>query len=181
MTRGSPLRSMGVNAMPRKSHSIEAPRSTIASQLASTWYESEWPMTTRAGSAPASSKMSSCRSPTGDMTACVVTAIPVARAARPQARRTRSSWADTHGLWTPISPMIPVWVSGAVGAFAARDAVLELPNHHVRQLAGAAPVNQRLGRIVRFAVPAGPHDEMEAGSPSDGAQPRRITADPWAA
>ena len=107
MTRGSPLRSMGVNAMPRKSHSIVAPLSTIASQWSRIGYESAWPMTTRAGSAPASSRMSSWRSPTGDMTAWVVTAIPVARAARPQARRTRSSWAETHGLWTPISPMIP--------------------------------------------------------------------------
>ncbi len=107
MTRGSPLRSMSVNVMPRKSHSIEAPRSTIASQCSSTGYESAWPMTTRAGSAPASSRMSSWRSPIGDITAWVVTAMPVARAARPPARRTRSSWADTHGLWTPISPMIP--------------------------------------------------------------------------
>ncbi len=48
-------------------------------------------MTTRDGSAPASSRISSWRSPTGDMTACVVTAMPVTRDARPQARKTRSS------------------------------------------------------------------------------------------
>ena len=41
------------------------------------------------------------------MTAWVETVIPVARDARPQARKTRSSWALIHGLWVPISPMIP--------------------------------------------------------------------------
>ena len=69
-------------------------------------YESAWPMTTRPGSTPSSSKIFSCSSPIDDMTAWVVTARPVRRAARPAARWTRSS-AVIHGLSVPISPTIP--------------------------------------------------------------------------
>ena len=46
-------------------------------------------------------------SPTGESTAWVVIASPVRRAARATARWTRSSWAESHGLSVPISPMMP--------------------------------------------------------------------------
>ena len=101
-SRPSPCRSSGVKVMPRKSNSTFAPRSMIARWWSRTGYESAWPMTTRARSAPSSSKIRSWSRPTEDWTAWVVIARPVRRplepppdgrappTARPTACRSRS-------------------------------------------------------------------------------------------
>ena len=64
-------------------------------------------MITRSGLRPSSTRTSSWAAPTGDATPWVVTAMPVAIAARAAARWTRSSAGLSQGLSVPISPMIP--------------------------------------------------------------------------
>ena len=128
-------------------------------------------MTTRDRSAPSASKTSSWSSPTVDWTAWVVIASPVRRAARAAARWTRSSWAESHGLSVPISPMIP-----------ARIPVSPTPSVASRTISSAsgvdrAAIDQRLGRVVGAAVPAGAHDDVESGRPGEPGEPRRVAPD----
>ena len=113
-------------------------------------------MTTRAGSTPSSVKMRSCARPTGDWTPWVVIAMPVCFDARAAARWTRSSRALTHGLSVPISPMIP----GRMPPTPTPS--LQLADHLGRKVVDAAAVDERLGRVVRLAVPAGAHHDVDA-------------------
>ena len=89
-------------------------------------------MTTRPGSAPASSSTASWANPTSDMTPWVMTAIPVARDARATARKTRSSCAESQGLSVPISPMIP-----------GRTPVPSAPSSNSRTISSASEPTER--------------------------------------
>ena len=105
--RPSPWRSCAVNGMPEEVELDGGPALDDREVVVERGYESAWPMMTRVGSAPSSSKIRSWASPTADRTPWVVIARPVRRAARAAARWTRSSGGETHGLSVPISPMIP--------------------------------------------------------------------------
>ena len=129
-------------------------------------------MTTRVGSAPSSSKIRSWSSPTGDSTAWVVIARPVRRAARAAARWTRSSCADTHGLSVPISPMIPGRTP------VSPTPVARLGDELVGEVIDRPPVDEGLRRVVRAAIPAAAHDDVEPARPGDARQPGRIAPDP---
>ena len=99
-------------------------------------------MTTRPGSAPSSSKIRSWARPTADITAWVVIARPVRRAARAAARWTRSSAGETHGLSVPISPMIP-------GRTPLSPTPLSISRDQlVGEVVDRAPVDEGLGRVV---------------------------------
>ena len=99
-------------------------------------------------------------------------ARPVRFAARAAARWTRSSAAETHGLSVPISPMIP----GSDAALA--DPVGCLAHELVGEVVDGAPVDQRLGRVVRAAVPAGAHHDVQPRRACQPGEPHRIASDP---
>ena len=128
-------------------------------------------MTTRAGSAPSSSKMRSWARPTSDRTAWVVIASPVARDARAAARWTRSSDGETHGLSVPISPMIPGRTPDVPHSFG------RLADQLVGQVVGRAAVDAGLGRVVGRAIPAAAHDDVEVTGRRESGQPRRVPPD----
>ena len=159
--------------MPRKSNSIDG--AALEDPRAS----GRGPGTSRRGrSRPATGRRRRPRgrrswaSPTGDITAWVITAMPVARDARATARKTRSSCAESHGLSVPISPMIPGRIARPVGA------LLELAGPARRPATPTVRRSiERLGRVVGLAIPAAAHHEVEAGCLGEPAQPGRVAPD----
>ena len=168
--RASASRSLG-QGIPMKSNSTFAPRSMIASWWSRTGYESAWPMTTRPGSAPSSSKIRSWARPTSERTPWVVIASPVRRDARAAARWTRSSAGETHGLSVPISPMIPGRTP------RVPHSLLDLADKLVGQVVHGATVDPGLGRVVGRPIPAAAHDEVQAARLGEATQPGRVAPD----
>ena len=96
--------------------------------------------------------------------------MPVSRAARAAARCTRSSWALTHGLSVPISPMIP-------GRTPVPATPSRTPRPSRRQLIDGAPVDQGLGRVVRARDTSRTHHDLHARAAGQAPQPLRVAAD----
>jgi hypothetical protein len=128
-------------------------------------------MTTRDRSAPSASNRLELVEPTVDWTAWVVIASPVRRAARAAARWTRSSRGEIHGLSVPISPMIPGRIP--VSPYPVGRLVDDLVGERV----DGATVDQRLGRVVGVAIPAGAHDEVQSGRLRQPGEPARVPPD----
>ena len=98
-------------------------------------------------------------------------ASPVRRAARAAARWTRSSGARDPRL-------VRADLADDPGADAGLPhPVGRLADQLVGQVVDGPPVDARLRRVVRAAIPAAAHDDVQAAGPRRAAQPLRVAPD----